>query len=442
MMRKIKAGRLITSLFSKLLLIIFATGFLINLLVAGFFLHALRRDMKEPYQQNAINYVNYLIQDIGTPPSFARAQKIAGESFLHISYESPEMSWATSKAPFQSSPPLRWRTIYESKDILIKSHHWRKLIRVYRNGGYFTFMMERNFKPTVKDYFRIVILVFLLTVVLCSAYLLIRRVLRPVKWLHEGVNQVAGGNLDHSVPEGRSDELGRLSEAFNAMTNRIRRMIQDRDQLLLDVSHELRTPLTRMKVALEFLPKDRAEKNIREDALEMENMITAILEEARLRHASGRLEKKRINPADLINEVVQEYRDRPPCIQTDIPNDGLDIEIEPELIKIVLRNLLNNAIKYSEPSGPPVELALLKTAGQIHILIQDRGVGIPDQDLPHIFEPFYRVDKSRSRRTGGYGIGLSLCKTIMDAHQGKIEVSSTSGKGTLVKIIFNTSILQ
>jgi len=441
-MRKIQPGRLLTSLFSKLLLIIFATGFFINLLVVGFFLHALRRDMKEPYQQNAISYVYYLIRDIGTPPSLARAQKIAKESFLRISYESPELSWTTSKLPFQPPSYHRWRTVYESKDILIKAHHWRKLIRVYKNGGYFTFMMERNFKPTVKDYSRIAILVFLLTILLCSAYLLIRWVLRPVKWLHEGVNQVAGGNLDHAVPEGRSDELGRLSQAFNEMTSRIRIMIQDRDQLLLDVSHELRTPLTRMKVALEFLSKSRAEKNIREDALEMENMITAILEEARLRHASGRLEKKRVNSADLINEIVQEYRDRLPRIQTDIPTESPDLEIEPELIKIVLRNLLNNAIKYSEPSGPSVELALKKTDGQIHILIQDRGVGIPEQDLPHIFEPFYRVDKSRSRRTGGYGIGLSLCKTIMDTHQGRIEVSSTPGKGTLVRIIFNISNLQ
>ncbi|MFH2066290.1 MAG: HAMP domain-containing sensor histidine kinase [Pseudomonadota bacterium] len=424
------------SLFGKLLIIIVLTGFCINLLVAGFFFHFLKTNYRDPYIRNAANYINYLVQDIGTPPSFERAKKIADSFQLIIAYKNPEQSWSTSKSSIALQGDDHWQTIFAEKDVIIKTLHGRKQIHVYRDSGQFTFTMESDYKHTVQGYIRMVVLIILLTLVLCLSYFSIRWVLRPVKWLQEGVNQVGKGNLDHVVQAGRSDELGRLAKAFNAMTERIRSMLRDRDQLLLDVSHELRTPLTRMKVALEFLPKGQAERNIREDALEMESMITAILEEARLHHVSEKLQKKQIDLRALILDILREYRDQQPPITADIPEKGSVLEIEPELIKIALRNLLNNAIKYSEPDGPPIKLKVVQGEKQVKLQIQDCGIGIPADDLPHIFEPFYRVDKSRSRRTGGYGIGLRLCKSIMDAHNGKIEVISAFQKGSTFTMIF------
>jgi signal transduction histidine kinase len=424
------------SLFAKLLIIIVLTGFFINLLVAGFFFYFLKIHYRDPYIRNAANYINYLVQDIGTPPRFERAKEIADSFQLIIAYKNNEQSWSTSDSSVALQEDDLWQTIYAEKDLVIKTKHGRKQIHVYRDSGQFTFTMESDYKHTVQGYIRMAVLIILLTLVLCLSYFSIRWVLRPVKWLQEGVNQVAKGNLDHVVQAGRSDELGRLAEAFNAMTERIQSMLRDRDQLLLDVSHELRTPLTRMKVALEFLPKGQAEKNIREDALEMESMITAILEEARLRHVSEKLQKKQIDLRDLILDILREYRDQLPPLTADIPEKGSVLEIDPELIKIALRNLLNNAIKYSEPDGPPVKLMVIQEEKQVMLQIQDCGIGIPAEDLPHIFEPFYRVDKSRSRRTGGYGIGLSLCKSIMDAHNGKIEVESTFQKGSTFTMVF------
>lgn len=431
-----KSVKSIGSLFGKLLIIIVLTGFFINLLVAGFFFHFLKTNYRDPYIRNAANYINYLVQDIGTPPRFARAKEIADSFQLIIAYKNPEQSWSTSKSSIGLQNDDHWQTIYAEKDLVIKTMHGRKQIHVYRDSGQFTFTMESDYKHTVQGYIRMAVLIILLTLVLCLSYFSIRWVLRPVKWLQEGVNQVAKGNLDHVVQAGRSDELGRLAEAFNAMTERIRSMLRDRDQLLLDVSHELRTPLTRMKVALEFLPKGQAEKNIREDAVEMESMITAILEEARLRHVSEKLQKKQVDLRDLILDILREYRDQLPSITADIPEKGAVLEIDPDRIKIAIRNLLNNAIKYSEPDGPPVKLRVIQEEKQVMLQIQDGGIGIPAEDLPHIFEPFYRVDKSRSRRTGGYGIGLSLCKSIMDAHNGKIEVKSTFQKGSTFTMVF------
>jgi len=431
-----RPSEIITSLFSKLLLIILLTGFFINLLVAGFFIHVLHKTAREPYLKNVINYVNYLIEDMGAPPRLERAEEISREYLLHIAYEGPEHSWSTSISAFQISTH-RWRTIYEGKGVQVRRSRGRHLVSVNHKYGRFTFMLGRDFGIVAKDYSRVAVLILLLTILLCSAYFVIRFLLKPIKWLQEGVNQISKGNLDYSVPGGRSNELGRLAEAFNEMTGRIRDMLKDREQLLLDVSHELRTPLTRMKVALEFVPQGRAEKSIREDANEMEDMITAILEEARLRNAAGRIERRETNLNKLLKDVVKSYVNRSPDLEVVVPDDDVLLEVEPELVKIALRNILNNAVKYSESSGPPVRVVLNQKEEFTMLTVSDRGIGIPEDDLPYIFEPFYRVDKSRSRRTGGYGIGLSICKTIMDTHKGQIEVESVPGKGTTMKMIFN-----
>ena len=426
---------IITSLFTKLLLVIILAGFFINLLVAGFFIHTLFKTVREPYLKNVINYVNYLIEDIGMPPSPERAKELSREYLLHIAYESPEVSWSTSEHAFQI-PSHHWRTVYESKGTSVRRSRGRSLVSVGRKDGRYMFMLGKEFGRSEGEYHRVAILLILLTILLCMTYFAIRYLLRPIKWLHEGVKEVGRGNLDVSVPGGRSNELGRLADAFNEMTRRIREMLKDREQLLLDVSHELRTPLTRMKVALEFLPKGRAEKSIKDDANDMENLITAILEEARLRNSAGRLERRAVNLNHLIHEVVSGYKNRPPGLDVVIPDGDIMVDVEPELVKIALRNILNNAFKYSESNDSKIELELTHQEDHILVTVSDKGIGIPEIELPHIFEPFYRVDKSRSRRTGGYGIGLSLCKTIMDAHGGDIQVKSLQGKGTTMKMIF------
>jgi signal transduction histidine kinase len=102
----------------------------------------------------------------------------------------------------------------------------------------------------------------------------------------------------------------------------------------------------------------------------------------------------------------------------------------------VLKNVLDNAVKYSFKTSQPVEISMEFRHPCWMIQIRDHGVGIPEDELPYIFEPFYRVDKSRSKDTGGYGLGLSLCKTVMEAHQGKIEVESSPDRGTAVSLFF------
>lgn len=432
-MTDIRPRRIFTSLFSKLLLILLVTGVCVNLLVIGFFAHHIRRAAREPYLRNAVNYFEYIIKDLGSPPALEKAKAISRHFLLDIYYDGQAVSWRTSDAPLPE-PSHRWRTIVAGKDYHVRVFHGERVITLYRDNGRFTFVPGRDFGFDTSAYMHVAILMGLLTGVLTVAYLAMRWLLKPVRWLHEGVGQVASGNLDHRVPENRSDQLGDLANAFNQMTDRIRNMLKDRDQLLLDVSHELRTPLTRVKVALEFVPDGRAKGTIREELVEMEAMVTAILEEARLRH--GKIALQPVDITELLQGVIDEFEKRRPLIETEMDTAAGAIKAAPDLLKIVFRNTIDNALKYSEPDGAPVTVRVIQTDSETVVSIIDRGSGIPPDELPRIFEPFYRVDKSRSRNTGGYGIGLSLCKTIIDAHNGKIEVDSSPGKGTEVRLRF------
>jgi signal transduction histidine kinase len=336
----------------------------------------------------------------------------------------PRVSEMEIKDYFPGSPVHLGR--HEGKRYIVLQEGESRYIFNFMNS-----YLRRNFAEV-----RILVLIVLLSAILACAYFVIRWILRPVTRLSEGVLQVGAGNLDYRVPAGGRDELGRLAAAFNAMTGRIKAMLASREQLLLDVSHELRSPVTRMKVALEFIPETNAKKSIREDLSEMEAMITELLETHRLGSEHGRLELQEADLAALAGQVAEGFSHREPGVNVSPPAGRWPVRIDPRRIKIVLDNILENALKYSQGAGEPVRVYFEKTQSYSVVKIRDAGQGMPPEDLPNIFEPFYRVDRSRSKQTGGYGLGLSICKTIMEAHGGKIEAESAPGGGTTISLIF------
>lgn len=266
--------------------------------------------------------------------------------------------------------------------------------------------------------------------VLLAAYAVLQRLLRPLRSLHEGVTRLSEGHLDVALPNRTRDEFGVLTEAFNQMVGRIRDMLRARDQLLLDVSHELRSPLTRMKVALALLPEGDKKRSLATDVAEMEAMITELLELERLRDGRG-IRTSRQDLAPILRELAESFQDRAPGVRLfPLP------EIDPDRIRTVLRNLLENAIKYSLPDSGPVEVSVIDQGETVVVRVTDDGPGIPESDLPQLFEPFFRVDRSRSKKTGGYGLGLSICKRIMEAHGGGISVTNNSGRGASFLLTF------
>lgn len=426
---------LISSIFTKLFIVLIAAGLSINFLVLGFSWHIHRSRIRTTIQQHVLQYINYLVKDIGDPPDYNRALTVSAQSSIEIMYKGLNQSWTTSEV----FPPLNKMSLHvlqNNPTIWIAWYHGKHFIVVDQEQGKLLLTKAKRDENDFGELLLVLLLIVLLTLIVAVTYVVLRWLLRPLKWLTKGVEEVSRGNLEHQIVHKRSDELGQLTDAFNNMTARINDMLHAKEQLLLGVSHELRSPLARIKLALEFLPESRTRNILSEDVMEMEKMVSEILETARIRSDHHRLTAKQVNIVDLIKETIELHNNQHPGIVTENLPSEVMVSCDSEKIKTVINNVLNNALTYSASSDKPVIVTLEQDRSAVIIHIKDSGVGIPRKELPFIFEPFYRVDKSRSKDTGGYGLGLNLCKTIMEAHNGKIEIESDQGKGTVVSLFF------
>ncbi len=273
--------------------------------------------------------------------------------------------------------------------------------------------------------------------VMAPCFFMLKRMFRPLRMLLKGVKEVSEGKLDFQFEaKGRHGEIHYLAESFNLMVQRIREMVQSKDQLLLDVSHELRSPLTRLKVALEMTPKGKMKDSMLRDVSEMETMITEILETERLKNGNGKLALGPVDLAALARETQAKFKSRKPGVRMLGKQKALVVQADEARVKTVLGNILENALKYSAGRKKPVEIHLSQDEKEATLAVRDFGQGIPLEDQEKVFEPFYRVDKSRTKDTGGYGLGLSLCREIMLAHGGDIRLESEPGQGTKVTLYF------
>jgi signal transduction histidine kinase len=427
--------RLGHSLFLKLLLVLLAAGVLVNVCVGGFFRKVFFWETHAAMQRNLVHYAGFLAEAVGSPPDTARARALSREYSLDLRYEGPGGTWETS--PGLADLPgegIRWRR----KEGDIGWRRGRYYVKVQRAGASYLFATDFHGGLTGR-WPLVAVLLGLVSLILAGTYLAIRRLLRPLRDLSDGVERLGRGELGSRVPDrGRKDELGDLARAFNGMSARLEETARAREQLLLDVSHELRSPLTRIKVALEMSPEGGAKESIRDDLGEMEGMIGELLESARLDSEAGRLDPEPVDLPALVQEVARGFEGRPPGLDLRLParGPGFVVDADRERVRKVISNVIDNALKYSRDALAPAEIRFLREADAVVLSVRDHGVGIPAAEIPRIFQPFYRVDPSRSRDTGGYGLGLSLCKRIMEAHGGGVTLESESGKGALVRLRF------
>jgi signal transduction histidine kinase len=424
--------RFFSSVFFKLMVIILIAGLGINLTII-FFFGAFRHHIASNYRPHLTRYIDYLVKEIGNPPDPERARQIAAQTNMVIAFSSPGRSWFTSEIPF-SLPVKRMHIWYRNDRVLAASHHGAHVVHLKHGDGRLSLFLPHQ--PDAEKKIKVITICLLLfiTALMIGAYIAIRWVLKPLRWLKKGVDQVAQGDLSHRVPLKRRDELRDLSGSFNTMTERLQHLIKSKEQLLLDVSHELRTPITRVKVALALMPESPERTSIDEDLSEIEKKITDLLETARALNIKSSLHLSRVDLAELIQKTAALFdAGRPEIRIADMP-DLTPIDLDAELIGRALKNVLDNAQKYSPDQAAPIEVSASMDDTETIISIQDSGIGIPEEDLDFIFEPFYRVDKTRTPQQDGYGLGLSLAKNIIDAHGGHIHISSEPDRGTLVKI--------
>jgi signal transduction histidine kinase len=423
--------RLFHSAFTKLLVIILATGVAITLTVlVGFSI--IRFRSVTHLDRNLILYAEYLARDLGDPPEFQRAVGIAQRTGMAIRFDHPSLGWQTADFPIGTSLDRAW-TRHNQEGVWTGRMRGRMFIRMQHAGGDLIFITPQWAADHENAGIILMAMAAALSVILAAAYFFIRGVLRPLRTLKSGVEALGAGRLDHRVPQNGHDEFRDLSEAFNTMAGQLSALLKNKEQLLLDVSHELRSPITRLKVQSEFIDEKEIRQNLQADVAEMEAMVSTILEEARLRNTSTGLKREPTDMLPLLQSVVAEFSGRNPGVECS-SLDRVTAEVDRDKMRIVLRNLIDNALKNTPESGKPVVVSMARKMNQLSIIVEDRGVGIADSAMPHVFDPFYRTDASRSRKTGGYGLGLSLCKAIVDAHKGKIDITSELGRGTRVTV--------
>jgi len=431
LLRKIRS-----KLFLKISIIFIVS--LVSILVSTILIHrTFFRPRRLPgFVRSLVHHAHYMVRDIGVPPNLEKAEEISRGMKVPIRIRYGETHWESETGFWDfSKEDLTRYTELKGYSMGFTDHG---ITVQYESPGYQVMIVILKKREGFRRFLNSLVMTLLsfAVLVIVVLYFFIRWLLKPVKVLKLGVDEVSGGNLDVAMPVRSSDELGKLTGSFNSMTRRIDEMLKSRDQLLRDVSHELRSPLTRIKVGMELMDDSPSRTGIMDDIAEVEAMISELLETDRLNSRFGKLYPQEIDIRELILEVMMEFKTISPGMEWGDFPEMVRIPLDRDRVRILFRNILSNALRYSDEDGEPVKISCFREDDKVIINICDSGIGIPEDELPFIFEPFYRVDKSRSRETGGYGLGMSLSKNIMEAHNGSIEISSTPGKGTCVTLTF------
>jgi signal transduction histidine kinase len=395
-------------------------------------------------------HTEYILNDIGWPPDIERAQAIVDRIPVDIRIIGPDMDWSSTKDfyPIDEIPfgPLSFLELSEASrsgvedweadidKLKFARYQGHTLIKIVDREYDIVFASPRiSEMPDQYDGTLVISLIGIAVLLIC--YFAVRWVFQPIHWMQEGAERIGRGELDYRIPTRRHDELGDLSRDINNMADDVQGMLEAKRQLMLAISHELRSPLTRAKVALELIDDDKARQNILEDINEMERLITDLLESEALNSRHAILRRESVAPGQLVESVVyEEFANRIDGIRLSV-SDGLpQAELDVTRVRLLLRNLIDNALRYNPAGGKPVEVSVNQSGDNLLIAVQDYGPGIPAEHLEHVTEPFYRADPARSRATGGVGLGLYLCKRIAEVHGGSLTIDSGPAGGTRVTV--------
>ncbi|MFH1646349.1 MAG: ATP-binding protein, partial [Chloroflexota bacterium] len=278
-----------------------------------------------------------------------------------------------------------------------------------------------------------------IAIAILLTFILSRRILAPVKALTSAARQFGRGDFSLRVPSRDKGEVGELAESFNTMADNLERNERLRRGMVADVAHELRTPLSNLNGYLEAIrdgviqPNEDAIRSLSEEASTLSRLVKDLQELSLADAGELKLVRQSEDISRLVRETVISLQAKASAkhlnISTDLPEGLPGVNIDSHRIKQVLHNLMDNAVVHTGSEGS-ITVRARHEADLVYISVTDTGEGISAADLPFIFERFYRVDKSRTRATGGSGLGLTIAKRLVEAHGGTIEVRSDPGHGT------------
>jgi len=293
-------------------------------------------------------------------------------------------------------------------------------------------------------FFRVLEMALAFVLITLACWWIARLVSRPLRHMETTARDIASGKTELRVSEriaGRRDEVGLLATAFNAMTEQLCSLLERQKHLLRDISHDLRTPLTRQRIAIELASESRADEELMSSILRqnerLEAMTSQILTLYRVSEEGRDIPREAVQPVVVINDVLQdaaEYAahrgvDCQLVINPDCP--GVSVLGDQGLLQRAFDNIVQNALDHTSP-GHVVHLLMQKRNGSLVTVIEDEGPGVSPDMLPHLFEPFFRGDKSRGGK--GWGLGLAIARDIVVAHDGDIDADIGESGGLRVTV--------
>jgi two-component system sensor histidine kinase BaeS len=285
-----------------------------------------------------------------------------------------------------------------------------------------------------------------LVLALLLSFFIAGRISRPLSRLTDATARVAGGDYEGRVPLGGGKEVEELGEAFNSLAGSLERTERLRRNMVADISHELRNPLATLRGQIELMqdgkiPCDRESvDSLMDDVL----MLTRIVEDLRqLSQAdSGQMEfeLRPVDPAQIVRDVTARFEREAASRGVGLLTSAEDlppVNADPGRLAQVLGNLVANSMKHT-PAGGTISIAARQSIGAVRFSVEDTGGGVSGEELPFIFDRFYRTDKSRARATGGAGLGLSIAKSFVIWMGGTVWAESEEGKGTTIQFTIPT----
>jgi signal transduction histidine kinase len=384
-----------------------------------------------------MDYVDRLTADVaaGGSPSIERAQALTQRLPLTIDIVGPRVNWR-SHPDHQRPHWLRERARDRGADDDAgwgDDKDWQQLLqRTTADGHRLEFGLNEavfDRRPKIVGYTLVALLILTLL-----AFLYVRRLLRPLDDIRQGALRFGAGRFDQPIPVRHPrgpDELGELAATINTMGQDIQQMLDAQRSLLLAISHELRSPLTRARLNTELLPEGVDVAPQREallrDLSEMARLISDLLESERLAGRHQALSREPTDPVALARDVIDELTITQPAarsIQLHAPYSLPTLPLDQIRVRLLLRNLLDNALRHSTGAPRAVELHIraLEAGQGIELEVRDHGPGVPDDQLPHLAQAFFRPDTARTRNAGGVGLGLYLCRLVAQAHGGTFAV--------------------
>ena len=389
-------------------------------------------------------HVQYVRDDIGSPPRIDRALAITRRVPVDIRIVGPTVNWASDErfprleeldfGPSPSFSDERSAWVNELEGVEFAS--WEKHnFLIMRQGDYDIVVSTPRIADQPQGPDLRLLIVGIGLVLLALGYAAVTWLFRPIRDIREGAAYIGRGRFEHRIKKIRSDQLGDLAGDINKLAGDVENMLDAKRALLLGISHELRTPSSRMRLGLEFIDDDENREKLRAEIIEMDKIVVALLEAERLNERHARLTRRPVVIAGMLDELIDDFFDRHrDRIVVEQRDPAIEVDVDEARVKLLLKNLIGNALRYSAADSGPVTVTVELGESELVIQVRDYGPGIPADEAEHIGEPFFRADPSRTRETGGTGLGLYLATLVARAHRRTLKLLNPGGPGACFEV--------